>query len=646
MAVAFGASCEYRGIPLDSDSARRPPPSAEGRFGKTPFAHVLLYIREHKLNGSLSIDGPANGPMAGEHFFVFEQGALAQAWLASGLDRFGDLLVELKLVAAANRADAEVILSAEQALVGDVFTEMGLIEAETVPRVLKEQNKRRTQRIFSLGNATYRFYQNIDLLEGFGRERFPLDVLGLVWRGVSASPPHATIDQTLAKLGPNAVKLRDETSLKLFEFERDVDPLLAAIRRSPVTVAELEGFTSDPQLARTLVYVLLTSKQAEIVVMEAPSLDDELPLPPPPPPTRSSVPTPFAGISRPLAPAPVPVTTAPRTASGAIIPPPLSGRSATASPTPSNENTVGNRSASLTPPVPTAPRSISHDDFRKTTPTKPPLSSSDPNINRKTGPTSSSSSDAAVIDALKLLAQLEEQTYFQMLGIEENATDEQLRGSFMKIAAKWHPDRAPSATAREAFQKVFALINEAHLTLVDPKSRERYSKIAKDGGGTPAAQKKVAQMLEASSLAQRAEIQLRRKDIVDAEKLAREAYSMNPTDPSVLAVLGSILYEKNSADHLAEAITILNQAIVSAPKNDKAQVYLGHALKRKGDLRKAIHHYKLALDANPKNVDAQREMRIAEMRARNPQAPPEPAQPEPNTKPKENENILSKLFKR
>ena len=121
------------------ENPRRPPPSAEGRFAKTPFAHVLLYIREHGLDGSLSIDGPANGPMAGEHFFVFQQGALTQAWLASGLDRFGDLLVDLKLVAAANRADAEVILSAQQGLVGDVFLEMGLIDEETIPRVLREQ---------------------------------------------------------------------------------------------------------------------------------------------------------------------------------------------------------------------------------------------------------------------------------------------------------------------------------------------------------------------------------------------------------------------------------------------------------------------------------------------------------------------------
>lgn len=265
---------------------------------------------------------------------------------------------------------------------------------------------------------------------------------------------------------------------------------------------------------------------------------------------------------------------------------------------------------------------------------------------QRIAPAASSTAENAVADATKLLGALENQTYFEMLGIEENATDDQLRGAFMKLASKWHPDRAPSAAAREAFQRVFALINEAQLTLVDPKSRERYTRVAKDGGGTPAAQKKVAQLLEASSLAQRAEIQLRRKDIADAEKLAREAHSLNPTDPSVLAILGLILFEKALPDQLAETITILTQAISLSPKNDKAQVTLAHALKRKGDLRKAIQHYKLALDANPKNVDAQREMRIAEMRARNPQpTPPEPSATA-SSKPKENEGLLSKFFKR
>ena len=189
---------------------------------------------------------------------------------------------------------------------------------------------------------------------------------------------------------------------------------------------------------------------------------------------------------------------------------------------------------------------------------------------QRIAPAASSTAENAVADATKLLGALENQTYFEMLGIEENATDDQLRGAFMKLASKWHPDRAPSAAAREAFQRVFALINEAQLTLVDPKSRERYTRVAKDGGGTPAAQKKVAQLLEASSLAQRAEIQLRRKDIADAEKLAREAHSLNPTDPSVLAILGLILFEKALPDQLAETITILTQAISLSPKNDKA----------------------------------------------------------------------------
>ncbi len=642
VAVAFGASCEYRVAAVEK--TRRPAPSAEGKFAKTPFAHVLLYIREHQLSGSLAIDGPANGPMAGEHFFVFEHGALAQTWIATGVDRLGDLLVDLKLVAAAHRADAEVILAAEQALVGEVFVEMGLVQPDTIPRVLREQNKRRTQRVFTLGNASYRFYQDVDLLQGFGGDRYALDVLGLVWRGVSSSPPHATIDQTIAKLGIHEVKLKDAANLALFEFERDVDPLLHALQRGSMTAEKLQATAQDPQLARTLIYVLLTSKQAEIVQVAPPELDDELPLPPPPQSPgvvhRAMSATPWMGLSRPMTP---PETRAePTTPAGPIIPPPLAPRSAVASPAPSASNTA---SAKQPPPRPTAAGAVA-PDFRKTTPMKDPAASAADH--RKTEPTTGSTADNAVTDALRFLAVLDEQTYFEMLGVAENVGDDELGSTFMKLASKWHPDRAPSPTAREAFQRVFSLINEAHMTLSDPKARERYAKIAKDGGGTPAAQKKVAQLLEASSLAQRAEIQLRRKEFADAEKLAREAFALNPTDPAVLAVLGLILFERGSAEQLVEALTILTQAVAHAPKNDKAQVTLGHVLKRKGENKKAIHHYRLALEANPKNVDAQRELRIAEMRARNPQAPAEPSTTEPpaKSKDKESENLLSKFLKR
>ncbi len=530
------------------DKPRRPPPSAEGRFGKTPFAHVLLYVREHALSGTLSVDGPAGGPMAGEHFFVFERGELAQSWIATGIDRLGDLLVEMKLVAASSRRDAEVLLAAAPQLVGDAFVEMGVADHDAIARALREQNRRRAHRIFTLGNATYRFYQDLDLLQGFGRERFSVNVLAIVWKGVCASPPHATIEQLLARLGDAPIKLRAGAQLDAFEFEPDVERVLDVLRLGPASIADLEAFSPDPQLARTLAYVLLTSKQADASAQRQANH----------PPAAAPAP----------APAPAPVAA---------------------------------------PPVAQDPRAKEADD---------------------------------------LLATMDEQTYFEMLGVAVDAPDDAIRAAFMKLAAKWHPDRATGPAAKESYQRLFALINDAHQALSDPKARERYTRVAKDGGGTPAAQKKVAAMLEASTLAQKSEIHLRRRELNEAESLAREAMSLHDEDPAVLAALGAVLIEKNAPEQLDEALATLTQAVTLAPKNDRAQVLLAHGYKRKNDAAKALAHYKLALEANPKNVDAAREVRLAEMRSRNaPAAAPAKADEKPAAD-KSPAGLLSKLFKR
>lgn len=67
--------------------------------------------------------------------------------------------------------------------------------------------------------------------------------------------------------------------------------------------------------------------------------------------------------------------------------------------------------------------------------------------------------------------------YYKILGVDKNATQNEIRKAYRKLARKHHPDLNPND--KEANQK-FQQINEAHEVLSDPEKRKKYDKYGKD----------------------------------------------------------------------------------------------------------------------------------------------------------------------
>lgn len=72
----------------------------------------------------------------------------------------------------------------------------------------------------------------------------------------------------------------------------------------------------------------------------------------------------------------------------------------------------------------------------------------------------------------------EKRDYYEILGVNRNATTEEIRSAFRKLALKYHPDRNPNDKEAE---KKFKEISEAYDVLSDDEKRKQYDSFGHEG---------------------------------------------------------------------------------------------------------------------------------------------------------------------
>jgi molecular chaperone DnaJ len=73
---------------------------------------------------------------------------------------------------------------------------------------------------------------------------------------------------------------------------------------------------------------------------------------------------------------------------------------------------------------------------------------------------------------------MEDKDYYKILGVSRNASEEEIKKSYRKIAMQYHPDRNPGN--KEAEEK-FKIASEAYEVLRDPEKREIYDRYGIEG---------------------------------------------------------------------------------------------------------------------------------------------------------------------
>lgn len=69
--------------------------------------------------------------------------------------------------------------------------------------------------------------------------------------------------------------------------------------------------------------------------------------------------------------------------------------------------------------------------------------------------------------------------YYEVLGVNKNATDDEIKKAYRKLAKKYHPDANPDN--KEESEKKFKEVNEAYETLSDKQKRQMYDQFGFNG---------------------------------------------------------------------------------------------------------------------------------------------------------------------
>jgi len=197
----------------------------------------------------------------------------------------------------------------------------------------------------------------------------------------------------------------------------------------------------------------------------------------------------------------------------------------------------------------------------------------------------------------RVLAMLDRQNYFGMLGVKESADTNEISKKYMTLAKQWHPDRMPPELSelRPWVEEIFHLFTVASDTLGDIKKRVEYQKTVMQGGGTPESERKLHVMVEAAINFQKVDVLVKRRRYDDALEICDAAMLVVRKEADYPAMKAWILLLRDGVE--AEGVpdqirSLLRKTFAINTDHVHGHFVRAHFLKRQGDHDKALKHFR------------------------------------------------------
>jgi tetratricopeptide (TPR) repeat protein len=218
--------------------------------------------------------------------------------------------------------------------------------------------------------------------------------------------------------------------------------------------------------------------------------------------------------------------------------------------------------------------------------------------------------DARRLELKAVIERAASKDLFARMGLaSREASPEQIRQAFLEHARKYHPDRigAELEDLRLQLTEAFARLNEANDILSKPERRADW--VRRNPVRDPTSGRKLK---DAKLELRKGDSALERRDFSSARTCYEEALQSDPTPDAMAALAWILLFDPQHPD--PEQAKDLLDAALTAPKCDRALYVSGVLLRVAGDEVRAKARFEQAIQLNPRNAEAQRELRILSRR--------------------------------